>query len=30
MSAQEIRPGIYWVGGIDWNVRNFHGYLTQQ
>jgi len=30
MSAHEIRKGIYWVGAIDWSVRNFHGYLTQQ
>ena len=26
----EIKPDIYWVGGIDWNLRNFHGYLTQR
>lgn len=25
----EIKPGIYWVGAIDWNVRNFHGYTTK-
>ncbi len=30
MKPFEIRPGIYWVGGIDWNLRNFHGYLTQR
>ena len=24
----EIKPDIYWVGGIDWNLRNFHGYKT--
>lgn len=30
MSAHTIRKGIYWVGAIDWSVRNFHGYLTQQ
>ncbi|MBU2644499.1 FprA family A-type flavoprotein [bacterium] len=30
MSAHEIKKGIYWVGAIDWDVRNFHGYLTQQ
>ncbi|MDO9577034.1 MAG: FprA family A-type flavoprotein [Candidatus Cloacimonadales bacterium] len=29
MKAVEIKPGIYWVGGIDWDLRNFHGYLTQ-
>jgi len=22
--------GIYWVGAIDWNLRNFHGYITQR
>lgn len=30
MEAYEIKPGIYWVGARDWNVRNFHGYLTQR
>lgn len=30
MKAIEIRKGIYWVGGIDWDLRNFHGYLTQR
>lgn len=30
MKAIEIKKGIYWVGAIDWNVRNFHGYLTQK
>ena len=24
----ELKPGIYWVGAIDWNVRDFHGYST--
>lgn len=28
MDAIKLREGIYWVGGIDWNLRNFHGYLT--
>jgi flavorubredoxin len=23
-----ITKDIYWVGGIDWDLRNFHGYLT--
>ena len=27
--SSSITKGIYWVGAIDWNVRNFHGYLTQ-
>jgi flavorubredoxin len=26
----EIKKGIYWVGAIDWNIRNFHGYITQR
>ncbi len=30
MKATEIKKGIYWVGAIDWNLRNFHGYLTQR
>ncbi|MEA3505315.1 MAG: FprA family A-type flavoprotein, partial [Bacteroidota bacterium] len=30
MKATKIRENIYWVGAIDWNVRNFHGYLTQR
>ena len=30
MKAKKLKEGIYWVGGIDWNVRNFHGYLTQR
>jgi anaerobic nitric oxide reductase flavorubredoxin len=28
MRAVEIKPGIYWVGAIDWAVRDFHGYIT--
>ena len=24
----ELKKGIYWVGAIDWDLRNFHGYLT--
>ena len=30
MKALEIKPGIHWVGAIDWDLRNFHGYLTQR
>ena len=26
LNAVEVKPGIYWVGGVDWNERNFHGY----
>jgi len=28
MGAEEIAKDIYWVGGRDWHIRNFHGYLT--
>ena len=28
METTEIKPGVYWVGAIDWDIRNFHGYLT--
>ncbi|HAR45995.1 MAG: MBL fold metallo-hydrolase [Nitrospirae bacterium GWC2_57_13] len=28
MGALEIKPGIFWVGAIDWAVRDFHGYIT--
>ncbi|MFQ5681410.1 MAG: FprA family A-type flavoprotein [Candidatus Omnitrophota bacterium] len=24
----EIKKDIYWVGGVDWGLRNFHGYIT--
>ena len=26
MRAIPIRPDIYWVGAIDWGIRDFHGY----
>ncbi len=28
MKAIELKNGIYWVGAIDWAVRDFHGYIT--
>jgi len=28
MLAKKIKENIYWVGSIDWNLRNFHGYKT--
>ncbi len=28
MKAIAIRPDVYWVGAIDWAVRDFHGYVT--
>jgi len=30
MKAWKLKDNIYWVGGIDWDLRNFHGYLTQR
>ncbi|NBJ14467.1 MAG: FprA family A-type flavoprotein [Dehalobacter sp. 4CP] len=30
IKAIQIKENVYWVGGIDWNIRNFHGYLTQR
>ena len=28
MSKVQLADGVYWVGAIDRNVRNFHGYNT--
>ena len=28
MSRVTLAEGVYWVGAIDWNIRNFHGYST--
>lgn len=28
--AVKISENTYWVGAIDWNVRNFHGYKTSR
>jgi len=30
VNTVELKPGIHWVGAIDWDLRNFHGYLTQR
>jgi anaerobic nitric oxide reductase flavorubredoxin len=29
LRAVEIKPDIFWVGAVDWAVRDFHGYITQ-
>ncbi len=29
MDAKEIKPDIYWVGAVDWGIRDFHGYVTE-
>jgi flavorubredoxin len=28
MNTPEIKDKIFWVGAIDWNIRDFHGYST--
>ena len=28
MKPVEIKNDIYWVGAVDWDVRDFHGYST--
>ncbi|MFA5878639.1 MAG: FprA family A-type flavoprotein [Candidatus Margulisiibacteriota bacterium] len=30
MQAIKIKKNIYWVGAIDWQIRNFHGYSTPE
>ena len=25
----ELAPKVYWVGAVDWTLRDFHGYLTE-
>ena len=24
-----LKEGVNWVGVVDWNLRDFHGYVTQ-
>ena len=26
----QLKEGIYWVGAVDWSIRNFHGYITNR
>jgi flavorubredoxin len=28
MYPVEIKEKVYWVGAVDWNIRDFHGYST--
>ncbi len=30
MKPLEIKKGIHWVGGVDWDLKEFHGYLTRR
>lgn len=29
-TAEKITEHVYWVGAIDWNIRDFHGYATHR
>jgi flavorubredoxin len=29
-TAEKISEKVYWVGAIDWGIRDFHGYLTSR
>ncbi len=29
MKAVKIADNVYWVGAIDWNLKDFHGYTTK-
>lgn len=28
MSKVKLKEGVFWVGAVDWNIRDFHGYKT--
>ena len=30
MGKIQLTEGVYWVGAIDWDIRNFHGYTTRR
>lgn len=30
LQAVPIADNVYWVGAIDWTIRDFHGYLTSR
>jgi flavorubredoxin len=30
LKAIKVTDRVYWVGAIDWGIREFHGYATQQ
>ncbi|ADH86740.1 FprA family A-type flavoprotein [Desulfurivibrio alkaliphilus] len=30
MKAVEIKPDVFWVGAVDWNNRDFHGYSIKK
>ncbi len=30
MNRVALAGGINWVGVVDWNIRDFHGYVTRR
>lgn len=30
MASVEIKEDLYWVGAVDWEIRDFHGYSTKK
>jgi len=30
MNSVTLAKNIYWVGVVDWNIRDFHGYITKR
>ena len=30
MSNTKLKENIFWIGYIDWDVRDFHGYITKK
>jgi len=30
MAKTEIKENVFWVGAIDWDIRDFHGYSTEK
>jgi len=30
MTSVELADNVFWVGAVDWNVRDFHGYETRR
>ena len=30
MVKVSLAEGINWVGVVDWNIRDFHGYITKR
>lgn len=30
MNKVQVSEGVYWVGAVDWCIRNFHGYSTHR